>query len=365
MATQRKIIHIDADSFYASVEMRDNPALRDQPFAVGGRSDRRGVIATASYAAREFGVRSAMASSRALALCPQLQILSPRMDVYKSVSRDIHEIFREYTDLIEPLSLDEAYLDVTDAAACNGSATLMAREIRQRVRERLGITVSAGIAPNKFLAKVASDWDKPDGQFTITPAQVDAFVRDLPVSKINGVGKVTAAKLQRMGVKTCADLQAVPLTDLVKRFGKYGRRLSEVACGIDNRPVKTDRQRKSVSVERTYAEDIPDLPQLLSQVDPLLAELSQRFSRIQSQYIPGKRVVKIKYSDFTQTTLEEGLASSGEQWQSGVAFSRLVEAAWPRKAKPVRLLGLGLRLRPRAGHSGQLGLFVGDHSSLE
>ncbi|MEH6590159.1 MAG: DNA polymerase IV [Halioglobus sp.] len=347
MDKQRKIIHIDADSFYASVEMREQPELLDKPIAVGGSSQRRGVIATSNYAARKFGVRSAMASSRALALCPDLIILPARFELYREVSRQFHEVFREFTDVIEPLSLDEAYLDVTDNEDHKGSATLIARAIRVQVHERLNLTVSAGIAPNKFLAKVASDWDKPDGIFTIPPEDVETFVRTLAVKKINGVGRVMAGKLSRMGVETCGDLQQVPLEVLVKRFGKYGKRLSEVARGVDNRPVQTSRVRKSMSVERTFSEDIAELDGLLQPLETLLAELAERFKKIAPDYYPTKRVVKIKYKDFTQTTLEEGLNESGEDWLSTQQYHRMIVAAWPRGAKPVRLLGLGLRLQPR------------------
>lgn len=358
MSQQRKIIHVDADSFYASVETRDNPELLGKPLAVGGRADRRGVIATANYRARTFGVHSAMASSRAMALCPALLILPPRFEMYREVSAQFHAIFRDYTDLIEPLSLDEAYLDVTLSDHCQGSATLIAREIRQRVRDELGLTVSAGIAPNKFLAKVASDWNKPDGMLTITPQQVDAFVLELPVKKINGVGKVTAEKLRKMGVQTCGDLQRLSLERLVKRFGKYGQRLFNVARGVDNRQVQSSRVRKSISVERTFAEDIDTIPAMLAAVDELLVELTRRFGKISKRYFPVKRVIKIKYNDFTQTTLEEMIGGSGEVWNDAVQFRRLVTAAWPRGAKPVRLLGAGLRLQPlEDGDLEQLTLF--------
>lgn len=357
----RKIIHIDADSFYASVEARDNPELRDKPLAVGGRADRRGVIATANYAARKFGVHSAMAASRAMTLCPQLLIIPPRFEIYRAVSAQFHQIFRDYTPLIEPLSLDEAFLDVTDCDQFQGSATLIAADIRRRVRTELQLTVSAGIAPNKFLAKVASDWEKPDGMFTIAPEQVADFVLALPVSKINGVGRVTAEKLRQMGVQTCADLQALALETLVLRFGKYGQRLYDVARGIDHRQVQTSRLRKSISVERTYAQDIDQTPDMIAQVDELLLELATRFEKIADRYFATKRVVKIKYSDFTQTTLEEIIGDSGEHWNDAAVFHRLVTTAWPRGAKPVRLLGAGLRLQPRHSEElEQMSLFEGD-----
>jgi DNA polymerase-4 len=344
--SQRKILHVDADSFYASVEMRENPELRGRPIAVGGKAEGRGVIATSNYEARKFGVHSAMASSRAMALCPQLIIVPPRFELYRGVSRQFHEIFQDYTKIIEPLSLDEAFLDVSDSGCCSGSATLMAREILQRVSDELRLTVSAGVAPNKFLAKVASDWNKPNGIFVIPPENIAAFVLALPVKKINGVGKVTAKRLKEMGVETCADLQAVPLNDLLQRFGKYGKRLSEVAKGVDNRPVQSTRTRKSISVEHTFAEDIAQLPAMLEALDGIVEELDRRYEKIRDSYYPIKRVVKIKYADFTQTTLEEGIGSSGESWCDPPHFRRLLQTAWPRGAKPVRLLGAGLRLQP-------------------
>ncbi|MEM0952824.1 MAG: DNA polymerase IV [Pseudomonadota bacterium] len=354
----RKIIHIDADAFYASVEMRENPALRDQPIAVGGSSERRGVIATANYAARQFGVRSALPSARAKQLCPELQIIPPRFDLYRRISGQFRDIFADFTDRIEPLSLDEAYLDVSDSVHFGGSATLIAQEIRRRVREELALTVSAGVAPNKFLAKVASDWDKPDGQFTIAPGQVADFVYALPVSRINGVGKVTTEKLAKMGVITCGDLQDVPLTDLVRRFGKYGSRLADLAHGRDDREVKTSRLRKSISVERTYAQDLGDEATLFSALDDLLAELSERFGKIEQQYLPVKRFVKVKFRDFTQTTLEEAYEERGGSWLAVADFRRLLTGARQRKPLTVRLLGAGLRLEPRGGDNlDQLNLF--------
>ena len=345
--TQRKIIHIDADSFYASVEMRDNPELRDKALAVGGRADRRGVIATCNYEARRFGVRSAMPSSRALQLCPQLVIIKPRFELYREVSRQFHDIFHRYTEIIEPLSLDEAYLDVSDCELHQGSATLIAQAIRRDIREELQLTVSAGVAPNKFLAKVGSDWDKPDGCFTIAPEQVAEFVRDLPVSRINGVGAVTAAKLERLGARTCGELQALPQELLVKRFGKYGTRLAQVAQGIDERPVQTSRVRKSISVENTYSEDIREQADMDDALGKLLLELEQRFARIESQYRAHKRFVKVKFDNFSQTTMEEIIPGNGEHWLRREAYLALLHSAWLRGKRPVRLLGAGIRLEPR------------------
>lgn len=235
----RKIIHVDMDCFFAAVEMRDNPALRDIPIAIGGSRERRGVISTANYPARKFGVRSAMPTGMALKLCPHLTLLPGRFDAYKEASNHIREIFSRYTSRIEPLSLDEAYLDVTDSVHCHGSATLIAQEIRQTIFNELQLTASAGVAPVKFLAKIASDMNKPNGQFVITPAEVPAFLQTLPLAKIPGVGKVSAAKLEAMGLRTCGDVQKCDLVMLLKRFGKFGRILWERSQGIDERDVKS------------------------------------------------------------------------------------------------------------------------------
>ncbi|MEH6365406.1 MAG: DNA polymerase IV [Pseudomonas marincola] len=352
VAKQRKIIHIDCDCFYAAVEMRDDPNLASKPLAVGGAADRRGVIATCNYEARAYGVRSAMATGHALKLCPDLYIVKPRFDVYKAVSREIHAIFRDYTDIIEPLSLDEAFLDVTDCELFSGSATRIAADIRRRVSQTLHITVSAGVAPNKFLAKIASDWRKPDGLFVITPTEVDAFVAELAVSKLHGVGKVTAEKLARQGISTCADLRAWDKLGLVREFGSFGERLWGLARGIDDRPVQTDSRRQSVSVENTYLQDLPDLKACLEQLPELLAELEKRMARLDSSYRPDKPFVKVKFHDFTQTTLEQ----AGAQ-RSLDSYQLLLSGAYARGNKPVRLLGVGVRLQDLRGRHEQLELF--------
>lgn len=341
----RKIVHCDCDCFYAAVEVRDNPALRGLPLAVGGSPTSRGVIATCSYEARQYGVRSAMSSAKAAQLCPELIFLKPDIAKYQAVSRQIHQIFRQYTALIEPLSLDEAYLDVTDSPYCNGSATLIAEEIRAKVSSTLGITISAGVAPNKFLAKVASDWNKPNGLFVIRPHEVAAFVKQLPVSKINGVGKVTAAKLKGVGVETCGDLQRYSEVELTEKFGRYGARLYSVARGIDDRPVQTSRIRKSISVEHTFSEDLVSIESIMEKLPVLMDELRGRCRHklVQGRGV-SKRFVKVKFFDFTQTTLELKMASMAEEWDSLEAFRSLLQQAWARGGKPVRLLGVGVRL---------------------
>jgi len=351
--TLRKIIHVDCDCFYAAIEMRDDPSLAGKPLAVGGAADRRGVIATCNYQARAYGVRSAMASGHALKLCPDLLIVKPRMDAYKAVSREIQAIFREYTELIEPLSLDEAYLDVSDSPHFAGSATRIAQDIRRRVSQELHITVSAGVAPNKFLAKIASDWKKPNGLFVITPDQVEAFVAALPVNKLHGVGKVTADKLARRGIRTCADLREWQKLGLVKEFGSFGERLWGLARGIDERAVQTDSRRQTVSVETTYDQDLPDLSSCLAQLPQLLDELARRMARLDTSYRPDKPFVKIKFHDFTQTTLEQ--AGAGRDLDS---YKLLLSAAFTRGNKPVRLLGVGVRLHDLRSRHEQFELFA-------
>ncbi|RBH54766.1 MULTISPECIES: DNA polymerase IV [Pseudomonas] len=352
--TQRKIIHVDCDCFYAAIEMRDNPSLAGKPMAVGGSADRRGVIATCNYEARAFGVRSAMSSRHALSLCPDLVIVKPRMDAYKEASKDIQAIFRDYTDLIEPLSLDEAYLDVSDSPHFAGSATRIAQDIRRRVSKQLHITVSAGVAPNKFLAKIASDWKKPNGLFVITPDQVEDFVAGLPVNKLHGVGKVTADKLGRLGITDCLQLREWGKLALVREFGSFGERLWGLARGIDERLVHNDSRRQSVSVENTYDADLPDLASCLEKLPELMETLAGRIARLDSSYRPGKPFVKVKFHDFTQTTLEQ--AGAGRDLEG---YRQLLSQAFARGDRPVRLLGIGVRLQDLRGGHEQLELFSG------
>ena len=343
-AKQRKIIHIDADAFYASVEIRENPQLAYKAIAVGGEPSRRGVIATCNYIARMHGIHSAMASSQAVRLCPDLVIVPPNFKLYKQVSENIREIMLRYTDTIEPLSLDEAYLDVSDVETHDGSATRIAEAIREDVKKELSICVSAGVAPNKFLAKIASDWKKPDGLFVITPSQVDDFVLTLPVNKINGVGKVTTRKLHDLGVQTCGDLQELALTTLSEKFGKYGARLYELSRGIDQRPVQVSRSRKSLSVEHTFSKDLHNEQDIENKAPKLYQELCERAEKLKPDEKINKRFVKVKFSDFTQTTLEESFNISTEAWQKPEEFTRMLLQAWRRSKKPVRLLGVGIRL---------------------
>lgn len=338
--------------------MRDDPTLIGRPLAVGGRPDRRGVVATCNYEARAFGVRSAMATAHALRLCPQLLMLPPDFERYRAASRQILAIYRDYTPLVEPLSLDEAYLDVTGVARCSGSATLMAQEIRARIHAEVGITASAGIAPNKFVAKVASDWNKPNGQFVVRPADLDAFVAALPVKKIFGVGKVTARKLAALGVETCGDLRAWSLADLTHAFGSFGVSLHCLCRGVDTRRVVPDRVRKSLSVETTFDVDLPDLAACRRELPALLREFERRLASARETAPVHKAFVKIRFSDFSHTTAEcVSAAPSSETWQ------RLLAEAQARKALPVRLLGIGVRFAAREAQApapAQLALFDAD-----
>lgn len=333
--------------------MRDDPRLQGRAVAVGGSADRRGVIATCNYEARSWGVHSAMPTARALKLCPDLEIIKPRMDAYKAASREIHSILHDYTDCIEPLSLDEAFLDVSDCTLCSGSGTLIAKEIRSRVWQELRLVVSAGVAPNKFLAKIASDWRKPNGLFVITPDEVDDFVLGLPVKKLHGVGKVTAAKLARMGITDCAHLREHSLLALSKAFGSFGERLWSLARGIDERPVQPFSRRQSLSVETTFDQDLPDLTACQAQLPALLKELARRQARLDADYRPEKPFVKVKFHDFTQTTIEQAGAPLDLD-----SYRLLLSAAFMRGNKPVRLLGVGVRLHDQQQQAAvQLELF--------
>ncbi|WP_424068556.1 DNA polymerase IV [Paraburkholderia sp.] len=352
----RKIIHCDCDCFYASVEMRDDPTLRGRPLAVGGRPDHRGVIATCNYEARRFGVHSAMSSALAMRKCPELLILPPSMEKYRTASRQIMAIYRDYTAEVEPLSLDEAFLDVTRTDRCKGSATLMANEIRERIRATVGVTVSAGVAPSKFVAKIASDWNKPDGLYVVRPHEVDAFVAALPVRKIFGVGKVTAAKLEKLGLTTCAQLREWPLMDLHRQFGVFGKRLYELSRGIDERPVRADQERKSVSVETTYVTDLRTLDECATELLRLAEQLDVRIARAEAAAAVRKLFVKIRFADFQRTTVE----CVGEVTHVPTLLA-LLEKGFARRNQPVRLLGVGVRLEEDdASQTGQFALFEDD-----
>lgn len=347
----RKIIHIDMDCFYAAVEMRDNPALRALPIAVGGSSHQRGVICSANYEARAFGVRSAMATAKAVKLCPDLIMLPVDMMKYKTVSRGIQAIFKRYTDLVEPLSLDEAYLDVSNCELYQGSATRIAEAIRQDIELEHQVTASAGVAPNKFLAKVASGWNKPNGQWVIPPSRVAEFVAQLPVEDIWGVGKKTAAKMHQLGFKTCADVQSWSELALVQQFGGFGHELYQFSRGIDLRPVNPNRIAKSISAENTFLQDLQNLEACLDQLPELWQRLQNRLSRYQDRSIKNQ-FVKLKFHNFTQTTIERS-----SQQVNFELFKQLCQQAYIRKNIPVRLIGLGVDFAEFDFDNKQLSLF--------
>lgn len=337
----RKIIHVDMDCFYAGVEMRDNPRYRNIPIAVGGDPRKRGVVATANYLARQFGIHSAMSMAQAVKLCPNLKVIPGRHAVYKEVSNQIHQIFQRYTQAIEALSLDEAYLDVTDCQLCHGSATLIAKDIRQAIFDELGLTASAGVAPLKFLAKIASDMNKPNGQYVITPDEVDSFIQQLPLKKIPGVGKVTEKKLAELGLFTCRDVVKYDLTKLLNQFGKFGRVLYERCQGIDEREVCNDRQRKSVGVERTLVDDIHTWDECLLQLDPLYEELEKRLSKVRTDLSIARQGVKFKFDDFQLTTQEHVWAKLDKQDLIEQAYKVWQER---RNDRGVRLIGFHVTL---------------------
>lgn len=330
------------DCFYAAIEMRDDPSLRNVPIAVGGSADRRGVISTANYEARRYGVHSAMSTAVALRLCPHLKVVSGRMALYKETSLHIHKIFSRYTDLIEPLSWDEAYLDVSNSEHHHGSATLIAQEIRQQIFDELQLTASAGIAPIKFLAKIASDLNKPNGQYVITPQNMSEFVLSLPLKKIPGVGEVTAQKLLDMGLETCADVQQYDVVSLIKSMGKFGQVLWERCHGIDERAVNPERLRKSVGVERTLAEDIHHWEECLPLLDKLYEELELRLTKVKPDRRIARQGVKIKFNDFQQTTQEHVYPILDKQ-----DLVLLAKQVWEhrRENRGVRLVGLHVTLQ--------------------
>jgi len=335
----RKIIHIDMDAFYASVEQRDNPALRGRPVAVGGAAA-RGVVAAASYEARAFGVRSAMPSTRAARLCPDLVFVPPRFDVYRAVSRQIHAVFRDYTALIEPLSLDEAYLDVTADQRGIGSATRIAELIRGRIRADTGLTASAGVSYNKFLAKLASDQNKPDGICVIRPGDGAAFVEQLPVKRFHGVGPRGVERMAALGVQTGADLRTIPLDVLRQHFGSQADYLYRAARGIDLRTVEPDRPRKSVGGERTFAHDIGSGPALREALADIVGIV---WARVEKAGVRGRTVtLKLRSADFQTLTRARSLhrAIAGEQEFADLG-RELLDALLPLR-QPVRLMGMTL-----------------------
>jgi DNA polymerase IV len=335
----RKIVHVDMDAFYASVEQRDDPALRGKPVVVAWRG-LRSVVCAASYEARKFGVRSAMPALRAERLCPQAVFIPPDFVRYRAVSRQTREIFRRYTDLIEPLSLDEAYLDVTENKVGLPTATKVAKVIRQAIRDELHLTASAGVAPNKFLAKIASDWKKPDGLFVIQPEDVDTFLPPLPVERLPGVGKVTAERLKRLGIGTVGDLRAVDRSAIEESFGRHGIRLRELAFGVDRNPVEPNRPTQSISAEDTFERDMP-----LEDTEEMIRKLAEKVwtaSRKETR-IARTVVLKLKTAEFRiltrSLTLVEPPSTCDELTQIALLLRERVDLG---SSQRYRLIGVGL-----------------------
>jgi DNA polymerase-4 len=351
----RKIVHIDMDAFYASVEQRDNPQLRGKPVVVAWRGN-RSVVCAASYEARRFGVRSAMPGVRAEHLCPNAVFLPPDFPRYRAVSRQVREIFKRHTDLIEPLSLDEAYLDVSENKTGLRTATQVARTIREQIRTELNLTASAGVAPNKFLAKIASDWKKPDGLFVIQPEEVDSFLLPLPVGRLPGVGKVTEEKLKSSEIQTIADLRRMELSTLERRFGRYGVRLYELARGVDKSEVIPDRPTQSVSAEDTFEQDVP-----LTEIEPMIRRLAEKtWSASRNELRIARTVVlKLKTSEFkilTRSHTPSSPPSSCEELTSIILSLRERVRLNPKQR--FRLVGVGLsNFHEPNGESAQPALF--------
>jgi DNA polymerase-4 len=342
MAQHRKIIHIDMDAFYASVEQRDHPEYRGKPLVVGGLPEGRGgVVATASYEARKFGIHSAMPSKQALQLCPHALFVKPRFEAYKEASRKIREIFSRYTDLIEPLSLDEAYLDVTTDKLNIGSAIEIAAQIKAAIKEELNLTASAGVSINKFVAKIASDINKPDGIKFIGPSSIEAFMEQLPVNKFFGVGKVTAEKMKRMGFHTGADLKKQTEEELLRDFGKVGRFYYHIVRGIDNREVQPHRKTKSLGAEDTFSFDLATIEEMQTQLDKIALLV---FERLQKSKLAGRTItLKIKYSDFKQITRNRSFTTPVSDLDTIIMeTARQLLEATDLTGKKIRLLGISL-----------------------
>jgi DNA polymerase-4 len=337
----RKIIHIDMDSFYASVEQRDNPELIGKAIAVGGSPEGRGgVVATASYEARKFGVHSAMPSKQALKLCPHIIFLYPRFAAYKEVSRQIRAIFHRYTDLIEPLSLDEAYLDVTDDKLGIGSAIDIAKQIKQAIKDELGLTASAGISINKFVAKIASDMNKPDGLTFIGPSKIEKFIEQLPVEKFHGVGKVTAGKMKLRGLHNGADLKKLSEGELVNLFGKSGRFFYKIVRGMDNRAVEPNQETKSISAEDTFSYDLTEYGEMNIELEKIALIV---FNRMKQYNLSGRTVtLKIKFNDFKQITRSRSFAEGIADLDVIIDVAKMLLSAIDFTERSVRLLGISL-----------------------
>jgi DNA polymerase-4 len=347
MQTQRRIIHIDMDAFYASVEQRDDPELRGRPVAVGGSPDSRGVVAAASYEARKFGVRSAMPMARAVRLCPELAIVRPDFSKYKAASEKVMEILHSATPLVEPLSLDEAYLDVTENLWSEPLAMNVARRIKQEIFDDLGLTASAGVAPNKFLAKIASGWEKPDGLTVIAPERVESFLHRLPVEALWGVGPVTAKKLRAIGITQLVDVRSADRALLESAVGSLAEWLVKLSHGIDERPVEPERERKSISSETTFARDLVDVAEIEKALDALALEVAQSLER--KALVARTVTIKVRYADFTTVTRSHTAQGATRSARSLSLRARTLLERTDAARRPVRLLGVGVHgLSPSA-----------------
>jgi DNA polymerase-4 len=336
----RRVLHCDMDCFYAAVHVRDDPSLAGKPVVIGGRPEGRGVVAAASYEARRFGIHSAMPSSRAHRLCPELIFISPDFRRYRRESEKIFAIYREITPVVQAVSIDEAYLDVTEHLGGHGSATELARTIRQRVREERRLTVSIGVGPNRLIAKIASDFDKPDGLTVVPPRKVLGFLEKLPVRRLHGVGPATERALAEMGIETVEQLRGFAQPDLSARFGRYGRTLYEFARGIDDRPVETHQERKSLSSETTYGEDLKDLGTIESEVEQLARQVAEG---LRKRDLSGCTVtLKVRYGDFTTVTRSKTLLFPLQDAAPLAACARELLARTEAAQRPVRLLGVGV-----------------------
>lgn len=359
----RKIIHIDMDAFYASVEQRDNPAYRGKPIAVGGSPEGRGgVVSTASYEARKFGVRSAMPSKQALKLCPDIIFVYPRFEAYKEASRKIRAIFERYTDLIEPLSLDEAFLDVTVDKQGIGSALDIAKLIKEEIKQETGLTASAGVSSSKFVAKIASDLQKPDGLTFIGPSKIEAFMEKLPVEKFFGVGKVTAERMNKMGLHTGADLKKMTEEELEHFFGKSGRFFYKIVRGIDNREVQPHREHKSMGAEDTFSYDLSDIEEMYAMLEKIAGTVCKRLDKYE---LKGRTItLKVKFHDFKQITRNHSFTYLLNDYDTIVNTAKELLNNVNMHGKKVRLLGISLsnftEMHPpekKSKRDGQLELF--------
>jgi DNA polymerase-4 len=356
-----KIIHIDMDCFYAAVEMRDNPKFRDIPIAIGGPSKTKGVLCTSNYKAREFGVRAAMPTFKAFQLCPHLTLVRPNFHKYEKISAQIREIFYKYTDLVQPLSLDEAYLDVTNSPHFNGSATMIAKAIQKEIYEVTGLTASAGVSFNKMLAKIASDWKKPNGIFVITPEQRMSFIKELPLKKIPGIGKVSSARMERLGLVTCGDVLERDLFDLINIFGKRSALdLYEACNGISNSRVSKRRQRKSFGIERTFFNPVTTLEDFKDEFDILVEKYQLRLSEMDEFHLQDRDIshisIKIRFSDFQTHTKEVMIDSDVSDYiktNKSLADKQITDLRqllidnYETNKKDIRLIGIGIKFKEK------------------